>query len=304
MTNLFAERLLVICMLTNDCNQACKYCSESAGCGNAEMLPYEVVDQLLKDIYSISKESIISFIGGEATIWPGFYDILKAESFEKISLRSLYTNATAISGEHIDSIRDAGFFEVRVSLDSDRQEEHDASRGAGTFHKAVSNIGLMVENDIPVTAGTVLSKSNLNRLEGLIDYFKSLNLKMIHFFPLYMKGRGGSQKSLELSTEDREYIRRKLETNYPSCSAAREPLCESGTWYFKVLCNGDCIVQKDRDKRELGNLFEHRFSELYRKAEAMLNPAVISCKECKYYDNPILCENMHIYCMNDLNFMV
>ncbi|MBR5488681.1 MAG: hypothetical protein IKV72_03180 [Firmicutes bacterium] len=54
----------------------------------------------------------------------------------------------------------------------------------------------------------------------------------------------------------------------------------------------------------MGNLFEHRFSELYRKAEAMLNPAVISCKECKYYDNPILCENMHIYCMNDLNFMV
>lgn len=97
MIDQFATRLLVICVLTDDCNQVCKYCSENAGVGNAKILPYEMVDNLLKDIYEVSKEAIVSFIGGEATIWPRFYDMLGEESFRKFKYKSLYTNATALS---------------------------------------------------------------------------------------------------------------------------------------------------------------------------------------------------------------
>ena len=57
MIDQFATRLLVICVLTDDCNQTCKYCSENAGLGNAKMLPYEIVDNLLKDIYEEGKSS-------------------------------------------------------------------------------------------------------------------------------------------------------------------------------------------------------------------------------------------------------
>lgn len=86
MIDQFATRLLVICVLTDDCNQTCKYCSENAGLGNTKMLPYEMVDNLLKDIYEVSKEAIISFIGGEVTIWPRFYELLGEEILKSFNI--------------------------------------------------------------------------------------------------------------------------------------------------------------------------------------------------------------------------
>ena len=96
MIDQFATRLLVICVLTDDCNQTCKYCSENAGLGNTKMLPYEMVDNLLKDIYEVSKEAIISFIGGEVTIWPRFYELLGEENFNSRNAPILGNPITAV----------------------------------------------------------------------------------------------------------------------------------------------------------------------------------------------------------------
>lgn len=302
MIDQFATRLLVICVLTDDCNQTCKYCSENAGLGNTKMLPYEMVDNLLKDIYEVSKEAIISFIGGEVTIWPRFYELLGEENFKKFQYKSLYTNATALSEKNVLDIKAANFFEVRVSVDSDRKQEHDAFRGKGTFDKAVSYINMMPQNDIPVTVGTVLQKSNLSRLDSLINFLKKLDVKMIHFFPLYLKGRGKSQMKLGIDETDRLIIKNKLENDYKNNHCSRTPFCINGTAYFKVLNTGECVIQKGREKLVLGSLYESSFADLYRKAVEMLKPEIVSCKNCKYYDDPMLCENMHIYCMDDLNF--
>lgn len=202
----FATQPLIICVLTNNCNQKCKYCSESAGCGDIHMLPYEMIDNLLKDIYDVSEDAIVSFIGGEATIWPEFYKLLGGKNFRNIKYKSLYTNATAISERNLLNIKNAGFFEVRVSVDSDRKEDHDMLRGEGTFERAVSFIKRMIENNIPVTVGTVLQKSNTARLNYIVDFLKTLDVQMIHFFPLYLKGRGKSQSELELDESDKTSI--------------------------------------------------------------------------------------------------
>lgn len=300
MIDQFATRLLVICVLTDGCNQLCKYCSENAGLGKTTMLSYETVDNLLKDVYGVSEDAIISFIGGEATIWPGFYKILGEDSFKKYKYKSLYTNATAIPEKNVLDIKNAGFFEVRVSIDSDRKKEHDAFRGEGTFDKAVACIKTMIENNIPVTAGTVLQKSNVNRLDNLIAFLKKLNVKMIHFFPLYLKGRGESQKMLGIDETDQAMIKNKLENDYKEGHRSRTPFCNKGTAYFKVLNTGECIVQKGREKITLGNLSVSSFAEMYNKAEGLLKPEIVDCRKCKYYNDPLMCENIHIYCMDDL----
>lgn len=178
----------------------------------------------------------------------------------------------------------------------------DAFRGKGTFDKAVSYINMMSQNDIPVTVGTVLQKSNLSRLDSLINFLKKLDVKMIHFFPLYLKGRGKSQMKLGIDETDRLIIKNKLENDYKNNHCSRTPFCINGTAYFKVLNTGECVIQKGREKLVLGSLYESSFADLYRKAVEMLKPEIVSCKNCKYYDDPMLCENMHIYCMDDLNF--
>ena len=177
-----------------------------------------------------------------------------------------------------------------------------AFRGKGTFDKAVSYINMMSQNDIPVTVGTVLQKSNLSRLDSLINFLKKLDVKMIHFFPLYLKGRGKSQMKLGIDETDRLIIKNKLENDYKNNHCSRTPFCINGTAYFKVLNTGECVIQKGREKLVLGSLYESSFADLYRKAVEMLKPEIVSCKNCKYYDDPMLCENMHIYCMDDLNF--
>lgn len=221
------------------------------------MLPYEMVDNLLKDIYEVSKEAIISFIGGEVTIWPRFYELLGEENFKKFQYKSLYTNATALSEKNVLDIKAANFFEVRVSVDSDRKQEHDAFRGKGTFDKAVSYINMMSQNDIPVTVGTVLQKSNLSRLDSLINFLKKLDVKMIHFFPLYLKGRGKSQMKLGIDETDRLIIKNKLENDYKNNHCSRTPFCINGTEYFKVLNTGECVIQKGREKLVLGRILSN-----------------------------------------------
>lgn len=161
---------------------------------------------------------------------------------------------------------------------------------------------MMSQNDIPVTVGTVLQKSNLSRLDSLINFLKKLDVKMIHFFPLYLKGRGKSQMKLGIDETDRLIIKNKLENDYKNNHCSRTPFCINGTAYFKVLNTGECVIQKGREKLVLGSLYESSFADLYRKAVEMLKPEIVSCKNCKYYDDPMLCENMHIYCMDDLNF--
>ncbi len=284
-----------MCVITNDCNQACKHCVAGSAIGSKEHLKYEALKQLLEDVSKIADDSIVSFVGGEATIWPGFFDIIEEEPFKTIKNKMLYTNATALSSSKIQKIKAANFYEVRISVDSDRKFEHDDLRGDGSFDSMKRALKEMVGVGIPVTAASVLKKNNSIRINEMLTFMKNSGIRYVHLLPFYYSGRGEYQREIALDATDIQDVVRHVMHDYPEIDYI--PNCEKGTAYFKIDYNGDCILQQNRDKILLGNIYYNTFEELVKKALTDNTVTYIDCKKCRYYNTPILCKNMNKYCV-------
>lgn len=300
-----ATRLFVLCKLTNDCNQSCKHCVTDAKSGIIKELSYDVVRNLMKDMKKIDRDCIISFIGGEATVWPYFYEMIRCEEFKKIRYKKLNTNATALTDKSIISLKEADFFEIRVSIDSATEQYHDDLRGKGTFEKSISAIKKMSNLKLPVTSGTVVSTKNIECLGDIVSMLENLNIKVAHFFPYVVKGRGKVFSELALSQEDILCAQKMLCEISGEAFHKEDALCDYGTAYFKIEDDGKCdlhFAESELHHVCLGNINKESFINLYTKAIGFLeDKVVIDCNRCKYNKDPIMCENMHNYCMMDLD---
>lgn len=301
----FSSRLFVLCKLTNDCNQHCKHCVTDAKNGGITNLSAEVFESLLEDIIAIDKEAVLSLIGGEATVWPYFYDFLNHDLFRSLPNKKLNTNATAMNDDQLIFIANAGFFEVRISMDSDRALEHDLLRGTGTFDKTIHSVKYLTSLGAPVTCGTVISKLNYSRTMQLIALLKELGVGVIHFFPYAEKGRGLHQSDLALD----QYTQKDFLSMLSSCTSAvsrsRNPKCKYGTAYFKIIENGECSIhfaEPDVHGIVLGNIYQDRFATLFKKALSTFSLETYDCQDCFYASDPMMCENMHNYCLADIDF--
>lgn len=301
----FATRLFVLCKLTNDCNQSCKHCVTDAKSGVKKELSFETVRELLKDIKEIDKDGLISFIGGEATVWPYFYEMIRCEEFKNIRYKKLNTNATALTDEMILVLKEANFFEIRVSIDSATEDYHDELRGKGTFEKSVVAIKKMSSLELPITSGTVVSTKNLGKIDEIVKLLEELEIKVAHFFPYVVKGRGKVFSELALTQDDISFAQEKLCEISGKVFHKEDALCDYGTAYFKIEDDGSCdlhYAESELHHVYLGNIYKESFVELYTKAvEILKDKVVIECYKCKYSEDPIMCENMHNYCMMDLD---
>lgn len=299
MINKFPSRILVMCTVTNDCNQVCKHCVTNARSCRKE-LELRIIEEMISDLKLLGVEHLVSFVGGEATIWSGFFSMLGSEWFASIKNKMLYTNATALDDEKINKICESNFFEVRVSVDSDKKEEHDDLRGNGTFEKTISTMQKMIEKDIPVTTATVIKKNNIDKLDKIITFLKEKGVCSIHLLPFFLNGRGELQKKYVCEEAYIEQTMEQIKNKFNRYVYDNNSLCKNGTAYFKINFDGQCILQQDRDKKILGNLYEESFFDLYKKALNMFEYENINCSRCNNYNNPRECRNMHKYCKFDL----
>lgn len=299
MIDIISSRILVMCNVTNDCNQTCIHCLADAKCGIKTELKYEHIKRLITSLNQINQDFTISFVGGEATIWSDFYKMLDSNIFKDITWKMLYTNATALNDARISAIKEANFYEVRVSVDSDRKEEHDDLRGLGTFDRTLKSIKMMVEVGVPVSVAAVLKQNNVDRIPKLVSFMKSVGVKIMHLVPLYMTGRGILAKEYAIDIDKQMEIREKLKNQYPNLCEIRTPLCANGTAFIKIECNGNCYIQKGRDKNLIGNIIIDDFADIFLKTNQLYTPSIVDCKACPYYAYPILCQNMYSYCLTE-----
>lgn len=295
-----SSRVLLMCNVTNNCNQSCVHCVTNARCGAIYNLKYEILDKLIDSLQCLNLDYMMTLVGGEVTVWPDFYQLLHSEKFKNIKYKMLYTNATNLNDEIIELIKEARFYEVRVSIDSDRKEEHDDLRGHGTFDQTIKNVKLMLDSGIPITSATVIKNNNVNRIDNMVAYLKALGIKIMHLIPLYFTGRGVAAKQYELNEDEKELFIKHLQINHSEILQKRHSKCVNGTAYFKIDCKGDCYIQKGRDKLLLGNLYNCDFIDLYNSSFEIRALPVIECQSCPCYKSPILCENMYSYCVADL----
>lgn len=204
--NMFSFADTVYIELTRRCNLFCKHCLNNSGKKvDNELTKDEVIDMINK--LSLEGVQEIRFTGGEPLLFEGIYEIINCAHNNGLRI-SLGTNATLITKEAANKLKQSGLNNAIVSLDGTK-EIHDSIRGMGNFDNAMRGLKHLIEADIDVRVNSVIMKNNINEV---IELAKSLNKEGIKLFirQFVSTGRGKNLKDYSLSNSEYKSVKEQL----------------------------------------------------------------------------------------------
>lgn len=226
------------------CNLECNHCFNRSGPNNhtfERMDPGTIEQFLVRSQDQAVKEYY--FTGGEPFLHPEMIEILD-RSLE-FGPATVLTNATAFVEQTLDKLAELFHhrrysLEIRVSLDGFTPETNDPIRGEGTFERAMTGVGNLVDRGLmPIITAT--RTWEINKDQRILDQFRK-TLADIG----YDRPRIKILPSLKLGRErdrDREYhatekvtheMMKDLENDQFLCSKARL-VTDRGIWACPIL---------------------------------------------------------------------
>ena len=167
---------------TLNCNFACPYCYEEGH--RYSSMDAEVKNDLIKFIenYKDINQLNVTWYGGEPLLELNIIEELTNEFLKKFDASkynaSIVTNGFLLNKENALKLKNNHVKSVQVTLDGPK-EIHDNRRvllsGEGTFDKILNNIKESCEI-IPIVVRINVDKSNIDKVDSLIDCLESNNL--------------------------------------------------------------------------------------------------------------------------------
>ncbi len=176
--------------VTPTCNMKCKYCpcNGESGLLKNRLLEEKEFEKIVHIGYRCGIKSF-SITGGEPLIIPLLTFELThfIRSLPQISYVKLNTNGILIAA-HIEEIKKANFNQIKVSLDSLKEDTHNLiSSCPQGYKKTIEGIELLVKNQIPVRLQIVVGKYNFEEFEDLIDFAISKQIDVCIFDMLFFE---------------------------------------------------------------------------------------------------------------------
>ncbi|PKO87426.1 MAG: hypothetical protein CVU16_15765 [Betaproteobacteria bacterium HGW-Betaproteobacteria-10] len=161
--------------ITEACNEHCVHCyrpEPSKEAWSVELFERTCIE--LKDIGTLQ----IDFTGGEPFLKKGFVEYLKIADKHGFIL-SILTNATLVTDDAIDVLKNAKVRNVYVSIYSSNPDIHDAiTRLPGSFYQTVATIKKLTANNIPVFLNAPIMAINKDSPQGITALADSLGLEV------------------------------------------------------------------------------------------------------------------------------
>jgi MoaA/NifB/PqqE/SkfB family radical SAM enzyme len=193
--------------VTKLCNQKCVYCFNDSGYhAKGETLALKTWIEVLSALKGRGLESIL-ITGGEPFIWPKTIDLFRAaqEMELETSVLSNGLNVPKLVQSHADVLRKLQV--AQISLDAMDPELHDARRGLkGAWRQATDAIGAFQSLQVPVEVSCTVSDENLDELEGLGEFCRSIGAALL-IRPMAIMGRASNAR---ISVVNQERLRSVL----------------------------------------------------------------------------------------------
>lgn len=142
--------------ITGRCNLVCKHCYLANKNWGEELTFVEITD-LIRQAAELNVASF-SITGGEPFVRGDLFNILQELDKWKMKIEGLFTNATLITDDFLDSIANLQEFPFFVSINGSFTEAHDNFVGTeGSFDQSLKTIRRLVDRDIKVFANTSLN---------------------------------------------------------------------------------------------------------------------------------------------------
>jgi radical SAM protein with 4Fe4S-binding SPASM domain len=165
----------VVWELTLKCDLACRHCGSRAGKEREEELSLEESFSLLQELKDLGTREI-TFIGGEAYLYPQWLEVVSACS--ALGIRpTMTTGGRKLDLQICHAMKDAGMSGVSISVDG-LESTHDHLRAVkGSFRSASQAFMNCKEVGIPVFANTQINQLNIHELPKLGDFFADIGIK-------------------------------------------------------------------------------------------------------------------------------
>ncbi len=215
-TNLIYQgRLPLVAMvaITDNCQCNCSHCGVSTNSTNCGEYSTEQLFNLIDNLKSMNVKQLYLF-GGEPLLRRDIIDIIGYATTLGM-LVEMDTNGILLTKENVFALKKAGLKQVRVSLDSHLESEHDYSRGLqGTYKKAISGIKNCVDAGLDCHISSYINKKKINsdHIDHLITLNNMLGTKLRLLKPI-LTGKIMHAEEELFTEEETEKLRSYLKPN-------------------------------------------------------------------------------------------
>lgn len=257
--------------LTSRCNLRCIHCYNVPERGKKELSTKRIKSIL--DELSDEGALFISFTGGEILCRKDFFEIARYARKRRFALR-LYTNATLITHDVADRIRDIQPLRVEISLYATNPHIHDRVAGvSGSYNKTMDAINMLRKKGLNIAIKSIIMKENAQQHNRLKAFADEIGAYFVYDHIIIPRIDGSKKplghcmsdfeikdllcKNVKKDAVNEEKLNRLAESpdkNQPICGAARNGACISA--YGDVY---PCITWRV----SLGNLKEKTFREIW-----------------------------------------
>jgi len=191
--------------ITARCNNNCRHCYINLPADDKMALREELSLSQIKGIIEQAASLGVlwcTVTGGEPLLrndFPEIYLFLKKKGF----LISLFTNATAISKEHINLFKKYPPRDIEVTVYGISKGTYErVSRIAGSFDAFMCGIDILRRHQFRVLFKTMVLRSNVNELSKIAKFCRSISRHPFRFDPfLYMRYDRCSRRNAEIAAE-------------------------------------------------------------------------------------------------------
>ena len=157
--------------LTECCNLRCWFCYNGTNRHN-KMANYDDILHILDDLHNSGCDEV-TYLGGEPTLHPQFFDILDYADIIGMC-QSMVSNGQVIDDEFAKRLTKYKDFEVGISIHSINKEIQDKISGKeGSFHRIERAIYYLEKYEISWYSQTSLIRDNYLELFGLREFLLS-----------------------------------------------------------------------------------------------------------------------------------
>lgn len=198
--------VIVSFSVTRQCNLKCKHCySAAVDTPGPEELNTAEVKKVISEVAEAGARLLI-FDGGEPLMRTDIYDLIRHA--RDAGLRPLMgTNATLITSEVAQKLKEAGMRTLSISLDGADATIHDGLRGVeGAWAQALEGIENAKRAGLPFQIGPCIHKGNLLQFGAIADMAKELGAVAVEIFDFVASGRGKESPQLALTPQERRTL--------------------------------------------------------------------------------------------------
>ena len=270
--------------LTSFCNYNCYHCSYQNRRSSRLVVNESSIKALVEDIIDMEINGVYWSGGGEPTTIKDFHKYIEKISNSKTE-QALITNGLLIHDQWISLLKSFNY--VAISFQASRSETYEKITGYNFREKLYSNIRKLRDILEKTTLGArcVINKYNYKEIDLIYNDARQLGFDYLIFIPAVDYEKRGD---IELNTEEKNYLRDKIEDIMPSLDDSFTNLgriTNQGVSYYKndeksgfpcyanqiratSFINYDggvwlCQPHIGRSKYCIGNINKHRFVEIW-----------------------------------------